>query len=53
MSNITPEIMESIAKILFLSTIKIANEKKLDFKRGEKKQDFIDGYDFQSIVLGK
>lgn len=49
-SNITPEIMESLSKILFLSVIKIANEEQLEFKRGELKPEFIEGYDFYSIV---
>ena len=49
-SNITPEIMESLSKVLFLSVVKIANEDQLEFKRGELKPEFISGYDFDSIV---
>jgi hypothetical protein len=48
---IIPEIMESIAKILFISIVNIANEDTLEFKRGEKKNEFIDGYNFQSILF--
>lgn len=48
---ITPEIMESMTKMLFMSIVNIANENNLDFKRGEEKPEFINGYDFKSILF--
>lgn len=51
--HITPEIMESMTKILFASIVNIANEENLDFKRGEKKPELINGYDFQSLLEDK
>lgn len=48
--NITPEIMESLSKILFLSVIDMANDENLNLKRGEQKTEFIEEYDFYSIV---
>ncbi len=41
-TNITPEISEDIAQLLFMSIYKMANADKLDFKRGEMKPQFID-----------
>jgi len=41
MDNITPEIAEDIAQLLFMSIYKMANTDKLDFKRGEMKPQFI------------
>lgn len=49
-SNITPQIMESLSKILFLSVIDMANDENLNLKRGEQKPEFIETYDFYSIV---
>ncbi len=41
-TNITPEITEDIAQMLFMAIYKMTNADKLDFKRGEKKPEFID-----------
>lgn len=52
-TNITPEIMKSISDMLFLSIVSIANEEKIEFKRGDKKTEFINGYDFHSVLEKK
>ncbi len=52
-SNITPEIMEKLTKILYLSIVDMGNADKLDFKRGEKKPEFIEVPDFKDILIKK
>lgn len=49
-SNITPEIMESLSKILFLTVVDMANDEDMKLNRGERKPEFIKEYDFYSIV---
>ena len=49
-SNITPEIMESLSKILFLSIVDLANDENLKLNRGERKPGLIEGYDFYSLA---
>jgi len=39
--NITPEILEDTSQLLFIAIVEMANAKKLNFKRGKVKLEFI------------
>ncbi|MFC2118181.1 M28 family peptidase [Bacteroidota bacterium] len=40
-ANITPEILEDISQLLFIAIVDMANEDKLNFKRGKIKPEFL------------